>query len=118
MPYELSWRVPGKVLSLSLSGKYTVENAKAVNQLITKELDQSQSPLLLVIDALNMERPYHFDSIRALQTYMDHQNLKHIYIVAADKVVKLSMMVIFNLSRARLHMFDSIEKANKLLIHH
>ena len=118
MSYELGWHVPGKVLSLSLSGTYTPENAKEVNQLITDKLDQSQSPILLLIDALNMDRPFHFASIRSLQTYMDHRNLKHICIVTDDKIVKLSMLVIFNLSRARLHMFDNVEKANKMLMQH
>lgn len=118
MSYELGWHVPGKVLSLSLSGTYTPENAKEVNQLITDKLDQSKSPILLLIDAMKMDRPFHFDSIRALQTYMDHRNLKHIYIVTNDKIVKLSMLVIFNLSRARLHMFDNVEKANRMLMQH
>ena len=118
MSYELSWRVPGKVLSLSLSGTYTLEAAEEVNRLINDKLDASQSPLMLVIDALEMERPYHFDRIRAIQTYMDHQNLKHIYIVAADNVVKLAWLVIFNLGRARLQVFDNVEKANRLLMLH
>ena len=118
MPYKLSWHIPGKVLSLSLSGNYSLDAAKEVNRRINNELDKSQTPLLLLIDAVKMDRPYHFDSIRAVQTYMDHQNLKQIYVVAADRVVKLSMLVIFNLSRARLQLCDNVEKANKLLIHH
>ena len=118
MSYELSWRIPGKVLSLSLSGTYTLEAAEEVNRLINDRLNASQSPLMLLINALEMDRPYHFERIRALQTYMDHENLKNIYIVAVDNVVKLSLLVIFNLGRARLQLCDNVEKANRLIMHH
>lgn len=115
MAYKLSWHVPERVLFLSLSGDYTVEDAKEVNRLITLELDRSQQPLSILIDVTEMNRPVNFVSIRAVQTYMRHRNLQHIYIAASDRLVKLAMIVIFNLGWAYLHTFDDMENATLLL---
>jgi hypothetical protein len=62
-----------------------------------------------------MNRPYNFNEIRAAQTYMDHRQLKNIYVATNDRLVKLAMMVIFNMGRAYLHVFDDLEKATLLL---
>lgn len=115
MAYELSWYVPDKVLCLSLSGDYSVQEAKQANQLIVDELARCQSPLSLLIDAGKMRRPYNFQELRVTQTYMDHDMLKRIVVVAEDRLVLLAMMVIFNLGRAYLNTFNNIEKADVLL---
>jgi hypothetical protein len=112
MTYELSWYIPDRVLSLGISGKYTLEDARQVNLLILQELDRISKPLILFIDAMGMQRPDNFQGIRSTQTYMNHQKLKRIVVAANDRVVKLAMMVIFNISRADLTLFDSIEQAN------
>lgn len=100
---ELSWYSPGKVMCLRISGDYAVEDSRQFNAAIIEELDQSPDDLVLLIDATEMNRPYHFDQIRATQTYKDHRKLKRIYIAAGDHLVKLALMIIFNLSRAQLH---------------
>jgi hypothetical protein len=115
MAYKLSWHVPDRVLFLSLSGDYTVEDAKEVNRLITLELDRCQEPLSILMDVTEMNRPVNFVSIRAVQTYMRHRNLQHIYIAASDRLVKLAMVVIFNLGWAYLHTFDDMENATLIL---
>ena len=111
MAYELNWHVPDKVLFLRLSGDYLLDDAREVNRLITKELDARQEALSLLIDVTEMNRPVNFVGIRTVQTYMQHRNLQHIYIAASDRLVKLAMIVIFNLGWAYLHMFDDLEKA-------
>jgi len=111
MSYTLTWHESNKALWLTLSGDYLPEEAKEVNRLILEELDQSQSSLLLLIDATRMNRSYRFSDIRAVQTFMDHLKLKSIYVAADDRLVKLSMMIIFNLSRASLYICDNVEKA-------
>ena len=111
MAYELNWQVPDKVLFLRLSGDYVLDDAREVNRLITKELDARQEALSLLIDVTEMNRPVNFVGIRTVQTYMQHRNLQHIYIAASDRLVKLAMIVIFNLGWAYLHTFDDLENA-------
>jgi hypothetical protein len=115
MAYDLSWHVPNRVLFLSISGDYTLEDASEVNRLVTRELDQSNAQLSILIDVRKMSRPVNFVNIRATQTFMDHRKLQHIYVAASDRLVKLSMIVIFNLGKAYLHMFDDLENATLLL---
>jgi hypothetical protein len=115
MAYELSWYAPDKVLLLTLSGEYTLRDASQVDQLIVSALNQSPSPLLLVIDARSMKRPYNFQELRGAQTYMHHDNLRRIVSVADDRVVMLAMIAIFNLGRAALMMFNDFHKANTFL---
>lgn len=115
---ELSWYLPGKVMCLHISGDYTLEDSRQINATIIEELEHRQEDLVLVIDAMKMNRPYHFDQIRATQTYMDHQHLKHIYAVTTDRVVKLALMIIFNISRAHLHLFDDMKAVNAALTNH
>ena len=114
MAYELSWHIPGKVMLLSLSGEYSLEDAKAVNLSIMDELARSRVPLMLLIDAAQMARPLNFQELRATQTYMDHGNLKRIVVVAHDRLVKLAMMVIFNLGHAYFSLCDDFAKANTI----
>jgi hypothetical protein len=115
MAHELTWHTPHKVLLLTLHGNYTVENAGKVNQLITDELDRSKTALIILIDAVEMNRPYNFEYIRAVQTFMNHRQLKHIVIVCGDRLIKLAMLVIFNLATAHLSIFDDAEKAERIL---
>ena len=88
-----------------------MDDAREVNRLITKELDARQEALALLIDVTEINRPVNFMGICAVQTYMQHRNLQHIYIAASDRLVKLAMIVIFNLGWAYLHMFDDLENA-------
>lgn len=118
MTYELTRDPLNKALILTISGDYRIEEAKEANRLILEELTQSQSQLSIVINAMKMNRPYHFSDIRAIHTFMDHLNLRSIYVATGDRLMKLSMMIIFNLSRAHLHICDDQEKATALLQRH
>lgn len=115
MAYELSWYAPDKVLLLTLSGDYTLQDASQVDEQIVEALDQSPAPLLLVIDARNMKRPHNFQELRGAQSYMHHDNLRRIVSVADDRIVMLAMIAIFNLGRAALMMFNDFHKANTFL---
>ena len=116
--YKLDWYIPSKTLSLSLSGDYTLENAQEVNRLISDRLDQSQSPVSILIDATQMNRPFNFSNIRSTQTYMNHQRLHRIYVAAGDRLVRLALIVIFNWSRAPLYVCEDLDKASVLLKKH
>jgi len=118
MAYELTWYIPDKVLLLEVSGDYTLKDAEDVDELMHDKLNHSQKQLLVLINAMKMDRPYNFNQIRLSQTYMDHRQLKSIYVASGDRLVKLAMMVIFNLSRARLLTYDSLDNAMSILQSH
>lgn len=113
--FALSWHIPGRVMYLRINGDYRVEDSRQVNAAIIEELDQSPDDLVLLIDATVMNRPYHFDQIRATQTYKDHWKLQSIYVVTKDRLVKLALIIIFNISRAHLHLFDDFDEARTIL---
>lgn len=111
MSYNLIWHIQNEALLLTLSGDYPIHEAKTVNNLILDELEQTQTPLSLLINAMQLNRLYNFADIRSVQTFMDHPMLKNILVASDDRLVKLAMMVIFNLSRANLYICDDWEQA-------
>ena len=113
--YELVWHTPNKVLLLTLTGDYEVSEAKEVNRLVVGQLDHAKDGLLILIDATNMARPFNFDLIRKTQTYMVHWNLKQLHVVAEDRIIKLAMMVIFNLSSVSPILHNTVDSANQMI---
>ena len=115
MAYELNWHMPGKVLYLVLSGHYTHDEAEKVNQLIHDELDKNQTSLNIFIDVTRMQKPHNFATIRNAQTFINHPRLHCIFVIAEDRLMRLSMMVIFNLAQAQLYLCDQLETAERML---
>ena len=115
MAYELSWYAPDKVLTLTLSGSYSLSEAGHADHLIVSALDQSESPLQVIIDAREMIRPRNFQELRAALSFMNHDNLRRIIAITDDRVVMLAMIAIFNLGRAPLTMFSDFHKAGAFL---
>jgi len=111
MTYQLSWHIPDQVLALDISGEYTLNEAEAVNTIVGRELKQVKRPITIIIDATYMERPRNFQELRAAQNYMHHRYLDHIMVASDDKVIKLAMMIIFNMSRAYFTVVDSVDQA-------
>lgn len=115
MAYELSWYAPDKVLTLTLSGSHNASEAVEADQLIVQALEQSLSPLQLIIDARAMARPRNFQELRSALTFMNHGNLRRIIAIADDRVVMLAMIAIFNIARAPLTMLNDFHKAGAFL---
>lgn len=107
--------MPRKVLYLVLCGHYTLDEAMEVNRLICEELDKSQSSLNIFIDVTQMQKPYNFSAIRNVQTFINHPQLFSIFVISEDRLMRLSMMVIFNLALAQLHFCDKFETAKLML---
>lgn len=115
MAYELSWYAPHVALYLRIEGNYSLQEAQEVNSLLLPELDHSPDNLVLVLDATNWQHPINLDQIRNSQTYKDHPKLKHIYVVAKDDSAALATQIIFNISRACLHVFDDVDTVETVL---
>lgn len=115
MAHKLAWHMSEEVLLLTLSGNFTNMEAEEVNQTINDELEVGESGRILLIDASDLIAPVHFESIRRSLTFMNDQHLKSIYVVAGNKLTRLAMLVIFNLGKASLKLFNSVEQADHQL---
>lgn len=116
---RLSWHIPNQVMKLSLHGDYTLPESREVNDAITTWLEEKGDELSLLVDATQMERPHNFQQLRNAQHFMNHERLQNIFVAAGnDKLVKLSMLVIFNMARAYVRMFDNVAAAELALQRH
>lgn len=113
--FKIDWYEPERALLLRITGEYSLEDAKSANKQLIEDLDNAEQRIYVLIDAMTMARPHNFVEIRGAQSFMDHKNLKSIYVAANDRLVKLSMMVIFNLSRAGLHISDDLDSVKVML---
>ncbi len=100
---------------LTLSGVYSLSDAKRINVQITEWLDTSDRSLLLVIGAENATIARNFEQVRAAQSFMDDPRLRGISIITTSKLTRLSMMVIFNLSKAGIQLFSDFPQVDKFL---
>lgn len=117
MPYQLSWYIPDKVLRLSLSKGIGLVEFKDLNHALLESLT-GKSNLILMIDLRGIEPlllPW--DYLRATQTYVNHPNLDTVMVIGHSKsrLVRLMMMVLFNLSKATLLFFETPENADTFL---
>ncbi len=114
----IDWYRPGKVLRLTVQGEYTTDAAAEMNTRIIAELEHTERPLYLLIDADEMAQPHNFRQIREAQRFMNHPNLSHIFVLARDRVVRLALMVIFNEGRANLRLLTNIAEFEQILRWH
>lgn len=116
MPYQISWLVPSKVLHLHLRDEVSLEDFQAINkqvQLYTAEADQR---FALVVDMIHTRRvSYNVEQIRASQQYAQDSRLDWILVVSSNKLLRLTMMVIFNLARAPLQLFQTVDEVKTFL---
>lgn len=118
MGYALSWYVPGKVLYLQISRDTALNDFKAVNQEMLDYLNEGEM-LHLVIDVTGFD-PYlllPWEYVRASQTYVSHNNLESVLVApyTRNPLVRLMMLVLFNLSRAELNFFKTFEEVDAFL---
>ncbi len=118
MGYELSWHIPARVMFLRLSAEPTPLEFEAINKSIVANLNQADKKLLLLIDVSDFKpNALIWDRIRASQTYVSHDNLEYALVIGQknNRLVRLMMLVLFNVSKAGLKFFETLEEANTFL---
>lgn len=118
MTYELDWYVPDQILQLRLMGQPALHQFQRLNQEIIQALDEAQNDLWLMVDVQGLSHMLPgWETIRTSQTYMYHPRLTFIVIVTdrRNRLVRLMMMILYNLSRAGLKIFDSWDDAARFL---
>jgi hypothetical protein len=118
MGYKLSWHIPQRVMYLKLHTETTLQEFEEINKAILGNLEQLKERQCLIIDVTEFKPDaLVWDRIRASQLYVTHENLDYALIVGprTNRLLRLMMMVLFNVSRAGLKFFETLEEANTFL---
>jgi hypothetical protein len=118
MGYQFSWHVPQRVMYLKLSTETTLQEFEEINKTIMGNLNELKERLCLVIDVTEFKPDaLVWDRIRASQLYVTHENLDYALVIGqkTNRLLRLMMLVLFNVSRAGLKFFENLEEANTFL---
>jgi hypothetical protein len=118
MGYQLSWHMPQRVMYLKLYTETTLQEFEEINKVIVGNLNDLKERLCLIIDVTEFKPDaLVWDRIRASQLYVTHENLDYALIVGprTNRLLRLMMLVLFNVSRAGLKFFETSEEANTFL---
>ncbi|MCU0497168.1 MAG: STAS/SEC14 domain-containing protein [Anaerolineae bacterium] len=113
MPYQVQWEIPESILRVRLWGHVTLEDFIAINHLINEAIamltPETQVSLLVDVNEAHSV-PQTFNDLKASQTYARASNsrIKYILVVCGNnKLLRLMMLLIFNLARPSLQFFDT-----------
>lgn len=113
MPYRVYWEAPNAMLYLKLSGDVSLQEFIEIDREITRYLasDKLEEKLTLLVDVNDAKSvPQSFNQLKASQTYASVYNSKLSYILVVsggNKLMRLMMMLTFNLCRPSLQFFDT-----------
>lgn len=118
MPYQVYWDAPKMLLYLKLTGDVSLQEFVEIDRDITHylasyEVGESIALLVDVKDAKSV--PQSFNQLRTSQTYAYEyyqSKLSHILVVSGNnKLMRLMMMLTFNLCRPSLQFFEAKTQA-------
>jgi len=73
-------------------------------------------PLVLIVDTENVRLSRNgLSQARSTPTYMERRLVEHLLIVANDKIIRLTLLVVFNVNRPVLRFFDHMDQAEYYL---
>jgi len=114
--YKLSWLIPQRVMYLRLSGTTTLEELENINRFISSGLEETSEQVALVIDATDSNGfAVGIDQLRASQRYGQHPRLKSIIVLGTNKLIRLMLVIVFNVATASLKFCQNLDEANTLL---
>jgi len=114
MAYQIFWRVPQQLLCLELEGDLSITDFNYINQAVIDHLgvETANRPVALVVD---ITRPGHISTavaqLRETQTYVLRRDLSVILVVGNNKLLRLMLLLTFNLCRPSLKFFDTMDEA-------
>ena len=114
--YQVYWDVPGYVLSLKLIDALTLKEFIEIDHLITSYLSTTITRTVIVIDITAAKHmPFPSEQMKASQVYMHHSMLRSLLILGENKLLRLTLLLTFNLARASLQFFDNNEQLDRYL---
>lgn len=109
--YTVSWQVPEQILYLSLEGEPQIQELKDLNRQVLEMLEPFQKKVNIVMNVIKLKPGYRTsDHLRDTQRYMDLPQIDHVFVVADNKLSRLTMLLAFSLSRAHFMLFDDLQK--------
>ncbi|HEX2622287.1 MAG TPA: STAS/SEC14 domain-containing protein [Phototrophicaceae bacterium] len=116
MPHHISWYIPDRVLHLRLIDEITLDDFQQINAEVEEHMREHGKRLAIVIDVNATRRvSYNVEQIRASQRYALDPSLDWILVVGNNKLLRLTMIVVFNLARAPLQLFQNLDEARAFL---
>ncbi len=118
MAFQVFWHIPHQVLCLELEGHLSLQDFSQINEAILNVLNSEaqHSRITLLVNAINLSSvPQAFQQLRASQAYVERPDLKHIVVATTNKMIRLMMLLTFNLSRPSLRMVDDLDQAQMVL---
>jgi hypothetical protein len=114
MAYRIFWQVPGQILYLELEGHLSLDDFNQINEAIIDHLgaEQNDRRIALLIDITRPGNvPQAVNQLRASQTYVGRRDLRFILVAGRNKLLRLMMLLTFNLYRPSLCFFDDVDQA-------
>ncbi len=120
MAFQVFWQAPHRVLCVKLEGAMSLDDFIQINQAVNDHLGDettNRSVALLVDITRPANTRERFEQLKASQTYILRRDLKFILVVGNNKLMRLMMLLIFNLSKPSLRFFDNMAPALTFLDH-
>jgi hypothetical protein len=113
MAHQVFWHVPQQILGLELEGDLSLDHFDRINEDITNHLNGcgGDQHILLVDITRPATVPRLFARLKASQTYTVRNDVRFILVAGNNKLMRLMMMLTFNLCRPTLIFFDTVELA-------
>jgi hypothetical protein len=116
MPYEMAWDTPGKVLRLKMFDAMTLEIFIEIDWQINERLQECNERIVLIVDASSAKvAPYGIERIKSSQTYLQNHQIERLVVISDNKLNRLAMLLLFNLSRPKLQFCDSFDQAQRYI---
>ncbi len=112
MSHKLVWRPTDRVLTLTLTGEVSLMDFVDVSADIDVMLGNVTDPLVLMVNAEDVRLSRSgLSQTRTSSHYMESRLVEHLLVVASDKIVRLTLLVVFNINRPVLRFFDHMDQA-------
>lgn len=118
MSFDIFWYIPHRVLYVRLSSQTEAGVFETINRQIVQEFQQHPGASFLIIDVSDFSPTIMaWNQIRASQNYLNLNNLEVVLVMgkSKDRLIRLIMLMLFNLSRAGVSFFENRDAVNTFL---
>lgn len=107
---EISTDTDESILLLTFRGKLVAEDARKLNEMLLEQLERLDKAVTLIIDSeeMKVDPRTDFRSVQRQLTYTSSPALEHIYIISANKLTRLWMLLIHKRAQVKIDFIDDI----------
>lgn len=112
MPYKISWRIPKRVLYMTLEGVITLEDIRDLDTELWQYLEQGDVSVAIVTDMTKVARfPTHILELKSMATHLKHPHLGRCAAVGNSSFVNSFAPLLGRIAGIELRMFRTTSKA-------